>query len=217
MKWLDISVEDWIEIQELINDDLTASELALELELFFNEDFNDDISALELRELREKWRFVHYDPPKSKDSIEHLPFKSMFTHSAIDLETYLTKYQLHEVIEKVIPLLFGDIKVEHISQVYYAVPQYLKYRKELIEKFAGLFGGVDNDDDDDDELNDQELIDEIEEINPNSPESKWGWLAVVYNMAGGDITKVDDIMTKTFISVLNWASMRKDFESRPLK
>lgn len=216
MKWHEITVEDWIEIQELINDDLTASELALELELYFNENFDDEITASELRELRTKWAFIYRDPPRSIDAFDHLPFKKMLTHVAIDLETYLTKYKLHEVIEKIIPLLFGEVDVKHISQVHYAIPLYLKYRKELIESYGGLFGGVGSFDEDEGEIEDEEL-EELEEIDPNTPEAKWGWLAVVYNMANGDITKTDAIMKKTFISVLNWASMRRDFESRPPK
>lgn len=215
MKWHDITVEDWIEIQELICDELTASELALELEHYFNEDFDDDITSDKLRELRKKWDFVFYDPKKSKDSIDYLPFNKMTTATYIDLDTYLTKYQLHEVIEKIIPLLFGDVEVKHIAQVHYAIPLFLKYRKELIEKYKGIFGGEEYDDEDEDIDLDEEEVEE-EEVD-NSAESKWGWLAVIYNMANGDITKTDAILDKSFISVLNWASMRKDFESRPPK
>jgi hypothetical protein len=209
LKWHDITVNEWIEIQELICDELTSSELALELEHLFNEEFDDEISSDELRILRQKWEFIFHEPKKSKDSIEPLPFNKMKTATYIDLDTYLTKYQLHEVIEKIIPLLFGKIEVKNITQVYYAIPLFLKYRKDIIEKYKGIFGGGEPDDDDFDD-------EEIEEVEvDNSAESKWGWLAVIYNMANGDITKTDAILEKSFISVLNWASMRKDFESRP--
>ena len=207
LKWQECSIEDWIEIQELISDELTSSELALELELLFNEDFNDEISASELRDLRKKWEFVFYEPKKSNDYIDYLPFKTMSTATYIDLDTYLTKYKLHEVIEKVVELLFGDVEVDNICQVFYGVTDFLKYRKELIDKYKGIFGGEDIEDDDDE-------IEEEEEIEEDTPHNKWGWLAVIYNMAGGDITKTDAILNKSFISVLNWASMRKDFESR---
>jgi hypothetical protein len=212
LKWHDITVNEWIEIQELICDELTSSELALELEHLFNEEFEDEISSDELRSLRQKWEFIFYEPKKSKDSIEHLPFNKMKTATYIDLDTYLTKYQLHEVIDKIIPLLFGEIEVKHIGQVYYAIPLFLKYRKDIIEKYKGIFGGGEPDDD---EFDNDEEIEEVEV--DNSAETKWGWLAVIYNMANGDITKTDAILEKSFISVLNWASMRKDFESRPPK
>jgi hypothetical protein len=220
LKWHDITVKRWIEIQELICDELTSSELALELEHLFNEDFDDEISSDELRALRQKWEFIFHEPKKSRDSIEpkkskdsikHLPFNKMKTATYIDLDTYLTKYQLHEVIEKIIPLLFGEVEVKNITQVYYAIPLFLKYRKDIIEKYKGIFGGGEPDDD---EFDDEE-IEEVEV--DNSAETKWGWLAVIYNMANGDITKTDAILEKSFISVLNWASMRKDFESRPPK
>ena len=209
--WLEVNVDKWVEIQELIFDELTASELALELEHLFNEGFNDDINSTELRTLRGKWSFVFRDPKKSKDSFDHIPFNKITTATYIDLDTYLTKYPLHEVIDKIIILLFGDIEVKHISQVYYSIPLFLKYRKEIIERYKGIFGGDDFDEDEDSELDN---LDDEETESDNSPESKWGWLAVVYNMANGDITKTDAILEKPFISVLNWASMRKDFESR---
>jgi hypothetical protein len=211
LKWHDITVNEWVEIQELICDELTSSELALELEHLFNEEFDDEISSDELRALRQKWEFIFHEPKKLKDSIEHLPFNKMKTATYIDLDTYLTKYQLHEVIEKIIPLLFGEVEVKNITQVYYAIPLFLKYRKDIIEKYKGIFGGGEPDDDEfDDEETEEVEVD-------NSAETKWGWLAVIYNMANGDITKTDAILEKSFISVLNWASMRKDFESRPPK
>jgi len=184
LRWQELTIDDWIEIQSLISDDLTSSELALELELYLNPDFDDDITAQQLRDLRSKYEFVYHSPKKS-----------------------------NEVFDEVLELIFPEINLEidiPICDVFYAVSDFLEFRKDIIERYKGIFSPDELDDED--ELDEE--FEEEEEVDESTPENKWGWLAVVYNMAGGDITKSDEVLNKSLISVLNWASMRYDFESR---
>jgi len=213
LRWQELTIDDWIEIQSLISDDLTSSELALELELYLNPDFDDDITAQQLRDLRSKYEFVYHSPKKSNKALIHPPFKKMKLKTFIDLDTYLTKHKLFEVFDEVLELIFPEINLEidiPICDVFYAVSDFLEFRKDIIERYKGIFSPDELDDED--ELDEE--FEEEEEVDESTPENKWGWLAVVYNMAGGDITKSDEVLNKSLISVLNWASMRYDFESR---
>lgn len=210
-----VNIRQWIEIQELRGDDLTASELVLEVAYIFDENFNDDISADELRELRKQYAFV-FNEIEATYNTPHIELKRIKVNTFIDLDLYLTKFTLKDKIEQVASLLFTDMDIQTIpvSDIMGAIKNFVAWREEIIDKYKGFFNVAQNEDDyEDEDLIEDDEDDELIE----TPEEKWGWLAVVYNLASGDITKVDAIMDKTLISVLNWASMRKDFESRQPK
>jgi hypothetical protein len=39
---------------------------------------------------------------------------------------------------------------------------------------------------------------------------KWSWIGLIYNLSGGDITKVDEIVNKKFTECLIWMSYKKE-------
>lgn len=204
------SINDWIEVQELREEDLTLSEFILEVAYIFDPDFDDNISASELRELRKKYAFTLKDVPATSN-VKPFEFKTIKFGKFIDLDTYLVKFKLHEKIYEICAVLFPDVDVEEleVSDALSAVRSFVSWRESIITKYQGIFNTVDEDEDDEDYEDEDEPIE--------TEEDKWGWLAVVYNLCGGDMTKTDIILDKSFISVLNWASMRKDFESRQQK
>lgn len=203
------SVEDWIDVQELKGGDFTPSALVLEVAHIFIPDFDDDISAQELRELR-----IQYTPyirdTRPTYNAEPIDFKTLNFGQFIDLDMYLTKFKLHEKIKEVANIIYPnhDLEYMEVSDVIGGIQKFINWRENIIKKYKGIFNIAEDDEDEDDE-DDGEIIE--------TSEDKWGWLAVVYQLSGGDITKVDAILSKSFISILNWASMRKDFESRQQK
>jgi len=211
-RWQEITIDQWIEIQELRSEELTGSEFFIEASYILDPGFDDDeLTAEDLRNIRKELSFINTTPTPINPQ-KTVEFRSLPLGKFIDLETYLTKHPLHDKIFEVGDILFPLRVAGHdkIVEVIGGINDYLKYRENLLDKYKGIFQ-VEEDEDYEPEEGEEHEPEE------DTPESKWGWLAVVYNLAAGDITKVNDIMNMPHIMVLNWASMRQDFAARQPK
>jgi len=107
--------------------------------------------------------------------------------------------------------LFEDVE---ITKVYGIIPEYLKYRDNLLEKYKGLFN---EDDEDDDEKLDPKDFDTIEDYKEelkaqeqSKKARKWGWENLIYDLCEGDFTKIKAVGELPLILVFNMLAMRKE-------
>ena len=79
--------------------------------------------------------------------------------------------------------------------IWYA---FIKFRESIFKDFSYLFTAPVEDDNEEDEEEDEE------ENNVNQ------WLDIAYSLTNEDITKKDEILSKTIYEILNWMSFLKD-------
>ena len=99
--------------------------------------------------------------------------------------------------------LFED---EPITNTYGVIPEYLLFRDELMKSYENLF--MPDIVDEDETLDPEDLKEEQEE----QKFKKWGWEKVIYDLAGEDITKADQITDLPLIMVLNFMSMKHELQ-----
>jgi hypothetical protein len=95
--------------------------------------------------------------------------------------------------------LFED---ESITLTYGVIPEYLSFREQLMTAYENLF--MPDIEETDEDLDPEDLKEEQEE----KKYKKWGWEKVIYDLAGEDITKADQITDLPLIMVLNFMSMK---------
>jgi hypothetical protein len=93
-----------------------------------------------------------------------------------------------------------------INVTYGVVPEYLSFRTELLKAYENLF--MPDVEDTDEELDVEDLKEEQQELRIK----KWGWEKVIYDLAGEDITKADQITDLPLIMVLNFMSMKYELQ-----
>jgi hypothetical protein len=88
----------------------------------------------------------------------------------------------------------------------------LDYRKDLYEKFAGLFDTEQSEGDDEDIPTDgnRPSFTDAQRIEEDKRQSKWNWIGIIYRLCDGDITKTEQVVNKTFIECLVWMSYEKE-------
>jgi hypothetical protein len=108
--------------------------------------------------------------------------------------------------------LFDNVS---INDVYAIIPNYLKWRTELFERYEGLFQST-PDDDYEVEINENDsIIERATKMKEDAKEKnlkKWGWDIFIMRLAGGDSTKFDAVTSMSLMGALNSLSMKKELE-----
>ena len=102
---------------------------------------------------------------------------------------------------------------------------FLDWRQRVYSRFIGLFksdGGGEEDDSNlqqyiDDRSGDAEkekrrTIEQSQKDAQPDLQQKWSWVGLIYQLCGGDITKTEEVVSKTFLECLVWLSFEKEME-----
>jgi hypothetical protein len=213
MTWQDVTVQELIEIAEL--EDLTPTEYKLDRISIVTGDYYDELDEDELDELLKEYAWL--DEPIKGDE-HHIRFNRLSWGALIDINKFVAnKTPLHNY-EKIIAVTIGYedftskcnlIKQEPCAKYYGILEDVLKYRDKLLENFDDLLEDGSSSVEDDEapeEPTKQEVV-----------QSRWAWERLTYDLADGDITKVQDIMKLPHLMVLNWLTMIKDLKLNQLK
>jgi len=233
--WSQLTTEQFIELKEL-NEESFGSLFLYNLELL---SIATDTDIEELEELEPevivdyiyKLNFLRHEPSKQAtqkiNNLHFKPFIELKLGEFIDLEYYfsnnfvknltticaicyrrqgindwsdlfLEPYNFNPADRKD---WFSDLP---ISQTYGVIPEYLAFRSQLMESYENLF--MPDIEETDEELDPEDLKEEEEE----KKVKKWGWEKVIYDLAGEDITKADQITDLPLIMVLNFMSMKHE-------
>lgn len=212
IEWTEITVEQYIEIQDLLEDDLTSTEFLLELgDIFF--ELPEDIPVRKLKDLKGALSFIKDEVPKSSTKqIEEYPvkrFQSLSYSEFIELDVILSTKSEQDSIEKSIRILYGlpkdfDILSLPIVEVYGTQSAYIDYREDVLTRYQSVFTLDDNEE-------------EIDEEPKEKPNPRKVWLGTLFGLANGDITKAKEILALGHIFVFNWVSTAESLKSRSPK
>jgi len=208
MTWSDVTVQELIEIAEL--DDLTPTEYKLDRISIVTGDYYDELDEDELDELLKEYAWL--DEPIKGDE-HHIRFNRLTWGALIDINKFVANKTPLQNYDKIIAVTIGYedftskcnlIKQEPCTRYYGILEGVLKYRDKLIENYDDLFDDGSSsveDDEPPEEPTKQEIV-----------QSRWAWERLTYDLADGDITKVQDIMKLPHLMVLNWLTMIKDLK-----
>lgn len=105
-----------------------------------------------------------------------------------------------------------------VGKVFGIIEEYLTFKDGFLKQRGVLFGLEPEDPEDEKEDEDEEFEievdgdeDEKEDVN-DALLSKWSWELFLYNLAGGDLTKIDAITELNLIFVFNFAAMKHELK-----
>jgi len=238
--WSDISVDDFIELQGLKNAPYSSLvDRQMDTLLICSDMTEDEVEELtmtELHRLSRKLQFLNTEPNKNYTNkfgeFEVLPFNKITWGMFIDLEYYYTKDYVKNM-KPIIGVLLRQIKqnawnvseyepynydpkergsvISHlpITSVYGLITSYLDYRNNLIDvKYSNLFERPQ--DEDEEELTGQDRAEAEKQKAEEKKFNKWAYESITMQLAGDDITKMNDVLNLSLIYVLNILSMRSD-------
>jgi hypothetical protein len=206
--WNDVTVGEFIELSELAFDDLSPTEYQLERIATLTGEVYDDLDEDEISELINAYKWLDIAPQsKAKPKIGNIelkPFKKLTFGDFITLEKLVTEQAPILVLDKILALLYSFEDYERgqkvanewkVGECYQAMERYLEHRKQIISKLS---------DGDEDE----------EESEQDEPTQGATWEMTVYDLAGGDVTKAQDIFKLPHLLVLNWIMIDESVKSR---
>jgi len=208
MTWQDVTIQELIEIAEL--EDLTPTEYKLDRISIVTGDYYDELDEDELDELLKEYAWL--DEPIKGDE-HNIKFNRLPWGVWIDINKFVTNKTPLQNYNKIITVIIGyedfhnkckELLEEPCVKYYSVLEDVLKYREKTLENFDDLLedGSSSVDDDEpDEEPTKQEVV-----------QSRWAWERLTYDLADGDITKVQDIMKLPHLMVLNWLTMIKDLK-----
>jgi len=153
--------------------------------------------------------FIDLEHYYSNDFIENLPIICGILYRQQKKDEWRNVViEPYEYDPKLRAELFRDIP---ITSVYGVATSYLSFRNDLInDKYANLFdSGLPEEEAPEDP---QERKQWEEDKQEEEKFNKWSYETVTLNLANGDFTKMDDILNKSLIYVLNMLSMKAELD-----
>lgn len=230
--WNQIRVDQFKELYNLARGDFDSLFLYnLELlAIVTDQDADDiDISVDELTDYVKDLTFLQREPPKTLEkTIDNLTYKGvkhLTLGEFIDLEYYFALDYINN-LEVICSILYRKTGINDwseltfepyrydpkdrveifselpITSLYGVVRDYMDFRESFLKSYENLFQP-------DIEETDEELSpeDKKEEEKEKRLE-KWSWEMVIYELAGEDITKVDQVTDLPLILAFNFLSMK---------
>lgn len=230
--WTQIRLDQFKELYNLARgnfDSLFLYNLEL-LAIVSDQDADDiDISVNELTDYVKSLTFLQREPPKINDKvIDNLTYKgvkNLTLGEFIDLEYYFALDYIDN-LEVICSILYRKTGIDDwseltfepyrydpktrcdvfselpITSVYGVVRDYMEFRDSFIKSYENLFQP-------DVEETDEELsIEDKKEEEKEKRLEKWSWEMVIYELAGEDITKVDQVTDLPLILAFNFLSMK---------
>jgi len=218
INWNTISVGEYLEILDLESEDLTPTEILLERASILSGENYEDINEDELEQIINDFKWLDTAPTFKKSEIKYNKLKF---GAFIDNEFFTTEKIPIQNITKIVSVILGfedfeskclEIEDMLFCEAYPILEGYLNYRIKLLQNYEDLFEG-----NEEEEIEVDEEI-EVEGMTTISDEvfKRWNWERVLWELSGGDITKIDSITEMTHLTVFNWLTMIKDLKlSRP--
>ena len=191
----------------------------------------DELTQDELFKFIAVTNFINTDPKNYPEKISFYDlknFKDLTLGEFIDIETYIarglenatteilmTLYRrstINEwgmrIFEPLLAIDFEKRKAEFenfTAEIYGAVVAYMNFRNDFINRRKALFG-IEEDEDEEEELDEDEKDDKEELIKKHS------WKLFLYNLAKGDITKIDAITDLNLFLVYGMVAMKYELK-----
>lgn len=226
-----INVEDFdSDMDILIEKICILSELDNTDEIFDNLDFD------ELIEILNRISWINNEPPlnftKSIDKYKIKDINRITLGEFIDLEFYFSDnwiknlHYICSILYKITrqddfgneyeePYIYDLNKRSNIyldvpiSMIWGVVKYYLDFKDLIEDKYHTVWDSDGLELEDKEGLSPEEIVEIEREIEEDKKKSRWSWQWTIHNLAGGDITKYDDITNMRLSMVLNELSMRK--------
>lgn len=123
-------------------------------------------------------------------------FNKLTTGQWIDLEMVI-KNGLEDNLSYFFQKLVGeDVGNESITEYYHLINEFIEYRKDLYERFKGLFESNEGEDE-------QETIKSSEQLYKDKFNDKWNWYQYLFRLANEDVLQMDKASELNFIASLN--------------
>ena len=235
--WNQLRTEQFIELSELKEEDYGSLFLynldVLSIVSDTDIDELDDCDPSEVIKLVSSLSWLRRQPTtKPKQTLAGFNLKKVGLISLgefIDLEHYFSDGYVKNLTticairyKKTLPDKWGNTEYEPytydiegrsdvftelpVSDTYGVIPEYLKFREDFIKQYENLFAP---------EIEETEEDLDPEDIKAEQEEKKfkkWSWESIIYNLAGEDVTKVDQITDLPLILVFNMLSMKHELK-----
>jgi len=100
--------------------------------------------------------------------------------------------------------LFDEVMV---TDIYGIISEYLKFRTDFMKAYENLFQPeIEETDEEEMDVEDKKAEEEEERVN------KWAWERMLYELAGGDLTKIETITDLPLVMVFNFMSMKTELK-----
>jgi hypothetical protein len=238
--WNDITVEQFIELRSLNNEDFDSL-FSYEIECLsiltdIDVDEFDDMEIDELSKIVKQVTFIKKQPSNIfKNEINNLTYiglNDLKLGEFIDLEYYFANdYVKH--LTYISSVLYRKTKLSEWEELIYEDYSFnIEKRKEQFndlpitsvygiiaeyikyrENFLKVYENLFNPIFDEDELDDAELDEEdIKEQEAEDKINRWSWEHTLYNLANEDVTKIKDVLELNLVFAFNILGMKKELE-----
>ena len=238
--WNDITVEQFIELRSLNNEDFDSL-FSYEIECLsiltdIDVDEFDDMEIDELSKIVKQVTFIKKQPSNIfKNEINNLTYiglNDLKLGEFIDLEYYFANdYVKH--LTYISSVLYRKTKLSEWEELIYEDYSFnIEKRKEQFndlpitsvygiiaeyikfrENFLKVYENLFNPIFDDEELDESELDEEdIKEQEAEDKINRWSWEHTLYNLANEDVTKIKDVLELNLVFAFNILGMKKELE-----
>jgi hypothetical protein len=234
--WNQITIESFIELRTLSDEDGVFNyqiDVLCTLLDCYPEDL-DDITIEELEGLLIEVKFIKGEPHKNyKNEIgiyQLKPFNKITLGEFISLESYFSDNYI-EKLPNIVAILYRRVRVNEwgdnvlesynyhsndrlnwfldfpITDVYGLLPEYIKFREDIIDQYKNLMSESYEDDFEPYENMDSEEQKELEE---EKKQKKWAWEQLIWSLCNEDLTKFHAVCELPLILVFNFLGMKKE-------
>jgi hypothetical protein len=234
--WNQITIESFIELRTLSDEDGVFNyqiDVLCTLLDCYPEDL-DDIIIEELEDLLMEVKFIRGEPHKNyKKEIgvyKLKPFNKITLGEFISLESYFSDNYIEKLLN-IVAILYRRVRVNEwgdnvlesynyhsndrldwfldfpITDVYGLLPEYIKFREDIIDQYKNLMSESYEDDFETDLTLDAEEQKEFEE---EKKQKKWAWEQLIWSLCNEDLTKFHAVCELPLILVFNFLGMKKE-------
>jgi hypothetical protein len=190
------------------------------------------INNFKLIALTEREYFVNDRPSKCMYNalIAVKPFNKITLGEFISLESYFSDNYIEKLLN-IVAILYRRVRVNEygdnvletynyhsndrldwfldfpITDVYGLLPEYIKFREDIIDQYKNLMSESYEDDFETDSTLDAEEQKEIEE---EKKQKKWAWEQLIWSLCNEDLTKFHAVCELPLILVFNFLGMKKE-------
>jgi hypothetical protein len=234
--WNQITIESFIELRTLSDEDGVFNyqiDVLCTLLDCYPEDL-DDITIEELEDLLMEVKFIRGEPHKNyKKEIgvyKLKPFNKITLGEFISLESYFSDNYIEKLLN-IVAILYRRVRVNEwgdnvletynyhsndrldwfldfpITDVYGLLPEYIKFREDIIDQYKNLMSESYEDDFETDSALD---VEEQKEIEEEKKQKKWAWEQLIWSLCNEDLTKFHAVCELPLILVFNFLGMKKE-------